>query len=119
MDTSDWAVIGAVSVLGFTIIHIALFAFWIDIRNEIRAMRAELKTCIRAELVVGIRAAGARVSDEELEQARMQGVMSAIQSQAHYRARESSGTRQNPPADSQSAPPTDSDSHNAPPTDND
>ena len=109
VDASDWAVIGAVSVLGFTIIHIALLAFWIDIRNEIRAMRAELKTCIRAALVVGIRAAGARVSDEELEQARMQGVMSAIQSQAHYRARESAGARRNPPADSHNAPPTDND----------
>lgn len=101
MDASDWAVIGAVSVLGFTIIHIALFAFWIDIRNEIRA--------VRAELVVGIRAAGARVSDAELEQARMQGVMSVIQPQAHDHARESSGARQNPPADSQNAPPNDSD----------
>ena len=109
MDTSDWAVICAVSVLGFTIIHIALFAFWIDIRNEIRAMRAELKTGIRAELVVGIRAASVRVSYAELEQARMQGVMSAIQSQAHYRARESAGARQNPPADSQNAPPSDND----------
>ena len=111
VDASGLAIISVVSVLGFTIIHIALLAFWIDIRNEIRAMRAELKTCIRAELVVGIRAAGARVSDKEFEQARMQGVMSAIQSQAHYRARESAGTRQNPhpPADSHNAPPTDND----------
>ena len=74
MDASGLAIISVVSVLGFTIIHIALLAFWIDIRNEIRAMRAELKTGIRAELVVGIRAAGVRVSDAELEQARMRGV---------------------------------------------
>lgn len=110
MDTSDWAVIGAVSVLGFTIIHIALFAFWIDIRNEIRVMRAELKT--------GFRAAGARVSDAELEQARMQGVMSVIRPQAHDHARESAGTRRNPPADSQGAPPNENDSQSAPPNDN-
>ena len=101
MDASGLAIISVVSVLGFTIIHIALLAFWIDIRNEIRAMKAEL--------VVGIRAAGARVSDEELEQARMRGVMSAIQSQAHCRARESAGARRNPPADSQNAPPNDND----------
>ena len=101
VDASGLAVIIVVSVLGFTIIHIALLAFWIDIRNEIRAMKAEL--------VVGIRAAGARVSDEELEQARMQGVMSVIQPQAHCRAQESAGARRNPPADSQSAPPSDND----------
>ena len=42
-----------------------------------------------------ISAATARVSDAELEQARMRGVMSAIQPQAH--AHESTGTRPNPP----------------------
>ena len=107
VDASDLAIISVVSVLGFTIIHIALLAFWIDIRNEIRAMRTELKTAIRAELVGEIRAAGVRVSDAELEQARMQGVMSAVQSQARCRARESAGARRNPPADSQDAPPND------------
>ena len=83
MDASDLAVIGAVSVLGFAIIHIALFGFWISMRNEIREMKAE------------IRAAIVRVSDAELEQARMRGVMSVIQPQAH--AHESTGTRPNPP----------------------
>ena len=36
MDASDLAVISAVSVLGFVIIHIALFGFWMSMRNEIR-----------------------------------------------------------------------------------
>ena len=94
MDASDWALIGAISVLGFIIIHAALWGFWIAIRNEIRAMRAELTT--------GIRAAGVRVSDVELEQARMQGVMSVLQPQAH--AHEFTGARPNPTAESQSAP---------------
>ena len=85
MDASDLVVIGAVSVLGFAIIEIALFGFWISIRNEIRAMRAEI-------LALGV---SVRVSDAELERARMRGVMSVIQPQAH--ARESAGTRPNPP----------------------
>ena len=94
MDASDLAVIGAASVLGFIIIHAALWGFWIAVRNEMRAVRAELTT--------GIRAAGVRVSDAEIERARMEGVMSVIQPQAH--AHESAGARLNPPADSQSAP---------------
>ena len=62
MDASDLAAISAASVLGFAIIHIALFGFLISTQNEIRVVRAE------------ILAAG--VSDAELEQARMRGVMS-------------------------------------------
>lgn len=92
MDASDWAAAGAASVLGFIIIHVALWGFWINMRNEIRAARAE------------IRAAGVRVADVELERARMKGVMSVMQPQAH--AHESAGTRPNSPAGSQSAPPS-------------
>ena len=92
MEASAWAVIGAASVLGFIIIHVALWGFWIGMRNEIRAARAE------------IRAAGVRVGDAELERARMRGVMSVIQPQA--RAHESAGTRPNPTDGSQSAPPS-------------
>ena len=87
MDASDLAAIGVVSVLGFAIIEIALFGFWISIRNEIRETKAALMSEISA--------ASARVSDAELEQARMRGVMSVIQPQA--RAHEPTGTRPNPP----------------------
>ena len=84
MDASDLAVISVVSVLGFVIIHIALFGFWISMRNEIRATRAEI-------LAAGV---SVRVSDAELEHVRMRGVMSAIHPQAH--THESTGTRPNP-----------------------
>ena len=87
MDASDLVVIGAVSVLGFAIIEIALFGFWISIRNEIRETKAALMSEISA--------VGTRVSDAELEQARMRGVMSAIQPQAH--THEPTGTRPNTP----------------------
>jgi len=85
MDASDLAVISVVSVLafGFVTIGATLFGIWVGMRNEIREMRAE------------IQAASVRVSDVELEQARMRGVMSVIQPQAH--AHESTGTRPNPP----------------------
>ena len=85
MDASDLAAISAASVLGFAIIHIALFGFLISTQNEIRVVRAEI-------LAAGV---SVRVSDAELEQARMRGVMSVIQPQA--RAHESTGTRPNPP----------------------
>ena len=85
MDASDLVVIGAVSVLGFVVIQIALFGFWISMRNEIRAMRAEI-------LALGV---SVRVSDAELERTWTRGVMSVIQPQA--RAHESTGTRPNPP----------------------
>ena len=110
MDASDLAIISVVSVLafGFMTIGIALFGIGLGMRNDVRELRSEM-TDMRSELMTEIRAAGVRVSDAELEQARMQGVMSVIQPQAHDHTRESSGTRQNPPADSQSAPPTDND----------
>ena len=88
MNASDLAAISAASVLGFAIIHIALlFGFWISTQNEIRAVRAEI-------LAAGV-SVRVRVSDAELEQARMRGVMSVIQPQAH--THESTGTRPNPP----------------------
>ena len=85
MDASDLAVISVVSVLafGFVTIGATLFGIWVGMRNEIREMKAE------------IQAAAVRVSDAELEQARMRGVMSVIQPQAH--THESTGTRPNPP----------------------
>ena len=84
MDASDLAVISVVSVLafGFVTIGATLFGIWVGMRNEIREMKAE------------IQAAAVRVSDVELEQARMRGVMSVIQPQAH--THESTGTRPNP-----------------------
>lgn len=77
MSTSDLAIISVVSVLafGFMTITIGLFGIWIGMRNELREMRSELKDEIRAVSV--------RVSDAELENARMQGAMSVIQAQAH------------------------------------
>ena len=84
MEASAWAAAGAASVLGFIIIHAALWGVWVDMRNEMRAARAE------------IRAADVRVGDAELERARMRGVASAVQPQA----------RPNPPGGSQSAPPS-------------
>ena len=89
MDASDLAVISVVSVLafGFVTIGIAFFGIWIGMRNEMRE--------VKADLTAEIRAVGARVSDAELEQARMRGVMSVIQPQAH--THESTGTRPNPP----------------------
>ena len=110
MDASDLAVISVVSVLsfGFVAIGATLFGIWVGMRNDVRELRAEM-TDMRSELMTEIRAAGVRVSDVELEQARMQGVMSVIRPQAHDHARESAGTRQNPPADSHNAPPPDND----------
>ena len=92
MDASDLAVISVVSVLsfGFMAIGATLFGIWVGMRNEMREMKAE------------IQAVGVRVSDVELEQARMRGVMSVIQPQAH--AHEYTGARPNPTADSQSPP---------------
>ena len=103
MDTSDLAIISVVSVLsfGFVAIGATLFGIWVGMRNDVRELKVELMTEIRA--------AGVRVSDAELEQARMRGVMSVIRPQAHDHTRESAETRQNPPADSQNAPPTDND----------
>ena len=97
MDASDWALIGAISVVGFIIIHAALWGLWIAIRNEIRSARAEIRAIC----------AGVRVSDAELERAWMEGVMSVLQPQAH--AHEYTGARPNPTAESQSPPPTASD----------
>ena len=98
MDASDLAVISVVSVLafGFMAMGIGFFGIWVGMRSEMREMKAELTTEIR---VVGV-----RVSDVELEQARMRGVMSVIQPQAH--AHEYTGGRPNPTADTQSPPPT-------------
>ena len=97
MDASDLAVISVVSVLafGFMAMGIGFFGIWVGMRSEMREMKAELTTEIRA--------VGVSVSDVELEQARMRGVMSVIQPQA--RAHDFAGARPNPTADSQSAPP--------------
>lgn len=87
MNTSDLALISVVSVLAFGVmtISIGLFGIWVGMRNELRESRSELRD-IRAELMSEIRAVGARVSDAELENARMQGAMSVIQAQSHSRA---------------------------------
>ena len=84
MSASDLAIISIVSVLafGFMTLGITFWGIWVGMRNEIREMRAEHREDIRA-MSVRIDAAGVRVSDVELEQARMRGVMSVIQPQAH------------------------------------
>ncbi len=91
MNTSDLALISVVSVLafGFMTISIGLFGIWIGMRNELRESKSELRD-MRAELMseirdVGVRidAVSVRVSDAELENARMQGAMSVIQAQSH------------------------------------
>ena len=75
MSTTDLAIIAAVFLAFCALTNLAILAIWISLRKEIRGMRAELKDEIRAVSV--------RVSDAELENARMQGAMSVIQAQAH------------------------------------
>ena len=77
MSTSDLAIIAAIFLTLCALTNLAILAIWLSLRKEVRGMRAELVTEIRA---IG---AGVRVSDVELENARMQGVMSVIQAQAH------------------------------------
>ena len=101
MDTYDLALISVISVLilGYMTMVIALFGIWIGTRNEARETRTELKEEIRA-LGARVDAASERVSDAELEQARMQGVMSVIQAQSHsHDAPPTSGGPRAPSAD--------------------
>ena len=94
MSATDLAIISIVSVLafGFMTIGIAFWGIWVGMRNELREMRAEHREDARAT--------SARVSDVELEQARMQGIMSVIQPQARAH---------NAPPSADSNPPTDDD----------
>ena len=83
MNATDLAIIAAVFLAFCALFNAAILAIWLNLRKEIRGMRAELVTEIRA-IGAGARdAVGVRVSDAELENARMQGVMSVIQAQAH------------------------------------
>ena len=82
MSNSDLAIIAAVFLAFCALTNLAILAIWISLRKEIRGMRTELVTETRA-IGAEIRAVGARVSDAELENARMQGAMSVIQAQAH------------------------------------
>ena len=59
-------------------VNVAIIGIWISLRKEMREMKTELRDEVRA--------IGVRVSDVELEQAYMRGVMSAIQSQTQARA---------------------------------
>ena len=99
MSTTDLAIIAAVFLAFCALFNAAILAIWLSLRKEIRGMRAELVTEIRA---IG---AGVRVSDAELENARMQGVMSVIQAQAHSHDNGSATGR----GESQNSPSSDDD----------
>ena len=75
MSNCDLAIIAAVFLAFCALFNAAILAIWLNLRKEIRGMKMEMVTEIRAVSV--------RVSDAELENARMQGVMSAIKAQSH------------------------------------
>ena len=72
------AIILAIFLALCSLAHLAILGIWLSLRKEMREMRTEFTHEIRA-----IGAGGVRVSDVELEQAYMRGVMSVIQPQAH------------------------------------
>ena len=80
MSASDLAIIAAVFLALCFLANLAILGIWLSLRKEIREMKSELTHEIRA---IGVRGGGGGVSDVELEQAYIRGVMSAIQSQAH------------------------------------
>ena len=93
MNVYEFAALIAIVFLALCFLsHLAILGIWLSLRKEIRDMRTELTHELRA---VGVR--GVRVSDAELEQAYMRGVMSVIQPQIHAH---------NAPPSADSNPPT-------------